>query len=151
MKQIVVLGNNGVDMAMSYLKHHAIAQTYFTFIGDENADENFMRDEDTGNQLQKAGLQFTCRKSKGEPQDCHALVYADEVLLVDVDKRRKQCTDYLKAVFLMRAKTNAGQPLTMWYRKEEQEQALCLLKAVHQTMQEEGSAWFHQMVKLQEL
>jgi len=100
MKQIVVLGNDGVDMAMSYLKHHAIAQTYFTFIGDENADENFMRDEDTGNQLQKAGLQFTCRKSKGEPQDCHALVYADEVLLVDVDKRRKQCTDYLKAVFL---------------------------------------------------
>ena len=88
---------------------------------------------------------------KIQATSCRKRDYADEVLLVDVDKRRKQCTDYLKAVFLMRAKTNAGQPLTMWYRKEEQEQALCLLKAVHQTMQEEGSAWFHQMVKLQEL
>ena len=43
MKQIVVLGTD-LDTAMAYGVQHGASQMYFTFIGDENAEENIMRD-----------------------------------------------------------------------------------------------------------
>ena len=42
MKQIVVLGTD-LDTAMAYGVQHGASQMYFTFIGDENAEENIMR------------------------------------------------------------------------------------------------------------
>ena len=44
MKQIVVLGTD-LDTAMAYGVQHGASQMYFTFIGDENVEENIMRDE----------------------------------------------------------------------------------------------------------
>ena len=111
MKQIVVLGTD-LDTAMAYGVQHGASQMYFTFIGDENEEENIMRDEDRSKQLEKAGLRFKCIKSKQEPQDCYALVHADEVLLGIFKEQQDSYRDYLKAVLPMRAKTNAGQPLS---------------------------------------
>ena len=71
MKQIVVLGTD-LDTAMAYGVQHGASQMYFTFIGDENAEENIMRNEDRSNQLEKPGLRFKCIRSKQEPQDCYA-------------------------------------------------------------------------------
>ena len=68
MKQIVVLGTD-LDTAMAYGVQHGASQMYFTFIGDENAEENIMRNEDRSKQLEKAGLRFKCIRSKQEPQD----------------------------------------------------------------------------------
>ena len=111
MKQIVVLGTD-LDTAMAYGVQHGASQMYFTFIGDENAEENIMRNEDRSKQLEKAGLRFKCIRSKQEPQDCYALVHADEVLLGIFKEQQDSYRDYLKAVLPMRAKTNAGQPLS---------------------------------------
>ncbi len=116
MKQIVVLGTD-LDTAMAYGVQHGASQMYFTFIGDENAEENIMRNEDRSKQLEKAGLRFKCIRSKQEPQDCYALVHADEVLLGIFKEQQDSYRDYLKAVLPMRAKTNAGQPLSIRYKK----------------------------------
>ena len=53
MKQIVVLGTD-LDTAMAYGVQHGASQMYFTFIGDENAEENIMRNEDRSKQLEMA-------------------------------------------------------------------------------------------------
>ena len=134
MKQIVVLGTD-LDTAMAYGVQHGASQMYFTFIGDENEEENIMRDEDRSKQLEKAGLRFKCIKSKQEPQDCYALVHADEVLLGIFKEQQDSYRDYLKAVLPMRAKTNAGH----------------FMNELYQAMQEEEAEWFHQMVNMQEL
>ena len=52
MKQIVVLGTD-LDTAMAYGVQHGASQMYFTFIGDENAEENIMRNEDRANSWRK--------------------------------------------------------------------------------------------------
>ena len=100
MKQIVVLGTD-LDTAMAYGVQHGASQMYFTFIGDENAEENIMRNEDRSKQLEKAGLRFKCIRSKQEPQDCYALVHADEVLLGIFKEQQDSYRDYLKAVLPM--------------------------------------------------
>ena len=125
MKQIVVLGTD-LDTAMAYGVQHGASQMYFTFIGDENEEENIMRDEDRSKQLEKAGLRFKCIKSKQEPQDCYALVHADEVLLGIFKEQQDSYRDYLKAVLPMRAKTNAGQPLSIRYKKKIQSESAVL-------------------------
>lgn len=150
MKQIVVLGTD-LDTTMAYGVQHGASQMYFTFIGDENAEENIMRDEDRSKQLEKAGLRFTCIKSKQEPQDCYALVHADEVLLGIFKEQQDSYRDYLKAVLPMRAKTNAGQPLSIRYRKKHKAKVLYFMNELYQAMQEEETEWFHQMVNMQEL
>lgn len=150
MKQIVVLGTD-LDTAMAYGVQHGASQMYFTFIGDENAEENIMRDEDRSKQLEKAGLRFICIKNKQEPQDCYALVHANEVLLGIFKEQQDSYRDYLKAVLPMRAKTNAGQPLSIRYRKKHKAKVLNFMNELYQAMQEEEAEWFHQMVNMQEL
>ena len=150
MKQIVVLGTD-LDTAMAYGVQHGASQMYFTFIGDENAEENIMRNEDRSKQLEKAGLRFKCIRSKQEPQDCYALVHADEVLLGIFKEQQDSYRDYLKAVLPMRAKTNAGQPLSIRYKKKYKEKVLYFMNELYQAMQEEEAEWFHQMVNMQEL
>ena len=135
MKQIVVLGTD-LDTAMAYGVQHGASQMYFTFIGDENAEENIMRNED---------------RSKQEPQDCYALVHADEVLLGIFKEQQDSYRDYLKAVLPMRAKTNAGQPLSIRYKKKYKAKVLYFMNELYQAMQEEEAEWFHQMVNMQEL
>ena len=148
MKQIVVLGTD-LDTAMAYGVQHGASQMYFTFIGDENAEENIMRNEDRSKQLEKAG--FKCIRSKQEPQDCYALVHADEVLLGIFKEQQDSYRDYLKAVLPMRAKTNAGQPLSIRYKKKYKAKVLYFMNELYQAMQEEEAEWFHQMVNMQEL
>ena len=150
MKQIVVLGTD-LDTAMAYGVQHGASQMYFTFIGDENEEENIMRDEDRSKQLEKAGLRFKCIKSKQEPQDCYALVHADEVLLGIFKEQQDSYRDYLEAVLPMRAKTNAGQPLSIRYKKKYKAKVLYFMNELYQAMQEEEAEWFHQMVNMQEL
>lgn len=150
MKQIVVLGTD-LDTAMAYGVQHGASQMYFTFIGDENEEENIMRDEDRSKQLEKAGLRFKCIKSKQEPQDCYALVHADEVLLGIFKEQQDSYRDYLKAVLPMRAKTNAGQTLSIRYKKKYKAKVLYFMNELYQAMQEEEAEWFHQMVNMQEL
>lgn len=150
MKQIVVLGTD-LDTAMAYGVQHGASQMYFTFIGDENEEENIMRDEDRSKQLEKAGLRFKCIKSKQEPQDCYALVHADEVLLGIFKEQQDSYRDYLKAVLPMRAKTNARQPLSIRYKKKYKAKVLYFMNELYQAMQEEEAEWFHQMVNMQEL
>ena len=150
MKQIVVLGTD-LDTAMAYGVQHGASQMYFTFIGDENAEENIMRNEDRSKQLEKAGLRFKCIRSKQAPQDCYALVHADEVLLGIFKEQQDSYRDYLKAVLPMRAKTNAGQPLSIRYKKKYKAKVLYFMNELYQAMQEEEAEWFHQMVNMQEL
>ena len=138
MKQIVVLGTD-LDTAMAYGVQH------------ENVEENIMRDEDRSKQLEKAGLRFKCIKSKQEPQDCYALVHADEVLLGIFKEQQDSYRDYLKAVLPMRAKTNAGQPLSIRYKKKYKAKVLYFMNELYQAMQEEEAEWFRQMVNMQEL
>ena len=137
MKQIVVLGTD-LDTAMAYGVQHGASQMYFTFIGDENEEENIMRDEDRSKQLEKAGLRY-------------ALVHADEVLLGIFKEQQDSYRDYLKAVLPMRAKTNAGQPLSIRYKKKYKAKVLYFMNELYQAMQEEEAEWFHQMVNMQEL
>ena len=113
--------------------------------------ENIMRDEDRSKQLEKAGLRFKCIRSKQEPQDCYALVHADEVLLGIFKEQQDSYRDYLKAVLPMRAKTNAGQPLSIRYKKKYKAKVLYFMNELYQAMQEEEAEWFHQMVNMQEL
>ena len=57
----------------------------------------------------------------------------------------------LKAVLPMRAKTNAGQPLSIRYKKKYKAKVLYFMNELYQAMQEEEAEWFHQMVNMQEL
>lgn len=149
MTHVVVLGIDA-ESATAYRRCHADSQMQFTIIGDENAEENFMRDEDK-EILKKAGIPFEYLLNEQKPQDCHALVYADVVLLGISEKQLELYSGYLTAVFMMRAKANALQPFQIVYKKENSEQAQQLLRAVCGSVKEETAMWFHQMANVKEL
>ena len=83
MLHTVVLGMD-YKRAVLYETRNRESHRQFTFIGDENAENKYRRKEDSSDIYRESSV-YLLRKM--EPQDCHALVYADEVMLVNEDRK----------------------------------------------------------------
>ena len=142
MLHTVVLGMD-YKRAVLYETRNMESHRQFTFIGDENAENKYRRKEDSSDIYRESSV-YLLRKM--EPQDCHALVYADEVMLVNATDQIKLYADYLTAVFSMRAQTNFGQPLRILYEKEAEQAVQCFLNKVVQHLCPSAAFWYYRMV-----
>lgn len=145
MIHVVILGSDD-NRAESYINNHADTKRKFICIGDKNADYIVKRDI----KIKEAVCKCTHLLPQLKPQDCHALVNADELVLCEHKNQLKVYAEYLTAVFSMRAKTNAGQPLVIIYVKEITENVQELITIVGNSLQPEAYNWFQNMVRYRE-
>lgn len=79
-----------------------------------------------------------------EPQDCHAIVYADILLLCITKKDFSESLAYLKEVLSMRASTNSSQKLCMACLSDVDVRDI--KQALLKDMNEALTSWFMQEV-----
>ena len=132
MIHVVILGSDD-NRAESYINNHADTKWQFICIGDKNADYIVKRDI----KIKEAVCKCTHLLPQLKPQDCHALVNADELVLCE---HRNQ----------LNAKTNAGQLLVIVYVKEITENVQELITIVGNSLQPEAYSWFQNMVSYRE-
>ena len=82
-----------------------------------------------------------------EPQDCHAIVYADLLFLSIYPQDFPEAIAYVKEIFKMRAKTNPNQKLSMLCLTNKNGMIPMIQDAFVKDMNEELLSWFmHQVV-----